>query len=388
MIDHTIKVAEIQADQMIKALDKPRAPLPRSVSDNGDIRMVGSGDWTSGFFPGSLWYLYEATGNSKWLEQAKSFTAQLEREQYNTGTHDIGFMMYCSYGNGYRLTQTPKYKDVLLQSAESLASRFDPNVGCIRSWDFFQHKWEYPVIIDNMMNLELLFWAAKASGNSKFYNIAVSHASTTLYNHFREDGSCWHVVNYDKQNGNVKNRQTQQGFSDDSSWARGHSWAVYGFTLCYRETGDERYLKQACKTADYVLNHPNMPDDHIAYWDLEAPNIPDEPRDASSAAILCSALYELSTYAKSGTSYRQAADQILHSLCSDAYLAQPGRNYYFLLKHSVGSKPEHSEVDVPLIYADYYLIEAILRKHSLTSKHGKTQHTNQSNQLRHLYDLE
>jgi unsaturated chondroitin disaccharide hydrolase len=359
-------IAESQAERMIQTLTNPRTPLPRSVQDDGQLKTVKTADWTSGFFPGSLWYLYEATGKTQWLEQAQSFTAMLESQQHNKGTHDVGFIMYCSYGNGYRLTKNAAYRDILLESARSLATRFSPTTGCIRSWDFNKDIWQFPVIIDNMMNLELLFWAAKASGDKQFYDMAVSHADTTLKNHYRDDGSCWHVVDYDRQTGDVRLRQTHQGFSDDSSWARGQSWGIYGFTLCYRETGDARYLKRAQKAADYVLNHPNLPDDSVAYWDLLAPNIPDEPRDASSAAILCSALYELSTHlGQQGAPYRQAADKILHSLCSDAYLAEPEKNHNFLLKHSVGSRPKNSEVDVPLIYADYYLLEALKRKEAL-----------------------
>jgi len=361
-----LDTAEIQAENMIQALTNAETPLPRSVLENGDIRQVKASDWTSGFFPGCLWYLYEATGQDIWLERARLFTALLEEQQHNTRTHDVGFMMYCSYGNGYRLTEDPNYKAILLQSAKSLITRFNPAVGCIRSWDHNRDRWQFPVIIDNMMNLELLFWAAKASGDRQFYDIAVSHADTTLKNHIRKDSSCWHVLDYDQKSGQVKARQTHQGFSDDSSWARGQSWGIYGFTVCYRETGDLRYLTLAKKMADYVLNHPNLPEDKIAFWDLVAPHIPDEPRDASSAAIMCSALYELSLHlGPQGEPYRQAADTMLNSLCSEAYLAQPGENHDFLLKHSVGSRPGNSEIDVPLIYADYYLLEALQRKRNL-----------------------
>ena len=360
IVNSSLEVACQQMGTMLDAAQQ-REQLPRSVSDD-NIRWVGSGDWTSGFFPGCLWYLYEATGEERWLEGARTCTAWLEKEQFNTGSHDVGFMMNCSYGNGCRLTQDPEYKKILLQSAESLSSRFNPKVGCIRSWDFFEDRWAYPVIIDNMMNLELLFWAAQAGGDRKFYDIAVSHADTTLKNHYREDMSCWHVINYDPQTGEVLNRQTQQGFSDDSAWARGQSWGLYGFTMCYRYTRDSRYLEQACKIADFLLNHPNLPEDGIPYWDYNAPNIPDEPRDASAAAIMCSALYELSGYlGGKGNQYRRAADHILAGLASPSYLAGPGTNHNFLLMHSVGSRPENHEVDVPLIYADYYFLEALLR---------------------------
>ena len=355
-----LAVAESQMDVMVEqAMERQR--LPRSVQD-GHIRWVGSGDWTSGFFPGILWSLYEATEDANWLESARICTGWLEEQQYNTGTHDIGFMMVCSYGNGYRLTQDPEYKKILLQSAESLSTRFNPKVGCIRSWDFFTERWAYPVIIDNMMNLELLFWASEASGDPRFREIAISHADTTLKNHYRQDMSTWHVINYDPETGEVLNRQTQQGYSDRSSWARGQAWGLYGFTMCYRFTQDDRYLEHARKIADFILNHPSLPEDGIPYWDYHAPNIPDEPRDASAAAITCSALYELSGFlGTDGGSYRRAADRILKSLSSDVYLAGPGTNHNFILKHSVGSRPENHEVDVPLIYADYYFMQALLR---------------------------
>ncbi len=360
LVQADLAVATVQMDAMAKqAIERER--LPRSVRD-GDIRWVGSGDWTSGFFPGTLWYLYEATDNSKWLDAARTCTAWVEKEQYNTGIHDVGFMMYCSYGNGYRLTEDEDYQKVLIQSAKSLSTRFNPKVGCIRSWDFFADRWAYPVIIDNMMNLELLFKASELSGDDTYRDIAISHANTTLKNHYREDMSTWHVINYDPETGEVRNRQTQQGYSDSSSWARGQAWGLYGFTMCYRFTQYERYLAHARKVADFILNHPSLPDDGIPYWDYNAPNIPDEPRDASAAAVTCSALYELSGYlGKEGRHYRRAADKILKSLSSDAYLAEPGTNHNFILKHSVGSRPENHEVDVPLIYADYYFMEALLR---------------------------
>lgn len=364
--ENTLQTAEFQTENMIKTLTNPETPLPRTVQEDGRIKTVKGRDWTSGFFPGYLWYLYEATGQDQWLEQARLFTEMLEEQQFNRRTHDVGFMMYCSYGNGYRLTDDPAYKPILLQAAKSLATRFNPTIGCIRSWDHNKDRWEFPVIIDNMMNLELLFWAAKVANDERFYDIAVSHADTTLKNHFREDGSTWHVLDYDPKTGQVTQRQTHQGFSDDSAWARGQSWGIYGFTVCYRETGDLRYLKAAQKATDYVLNHANLPEDMVPYWDLLAPNIPDEPRDASAAAILCSALYELSGHlGPDGIPYRKAADRILDSLCSEAYLAQPGENHNFLLKHCVGHLPGNREIDVPLIYADYYFLEALQRRQNL-----------------------
>ena len=332
---------------------------PRTF-DHGQIRLVSSNDWTSGFFAGNLWFLYEYTGDTKWRQAAVMSTEKLEKEKNNTHTHDLGFMLYCSYGNGFRLTDNPKYKDVLLQGAKSLSTRYNEKVGCIKSWES-RGEWQFPVIIDNMMNLEFLFWATKATGDSSFYNIAVSHADTTMKYHFRPDFSSYHVVNYDSITGKVISRQTAQGAADSSAWARGQSWGLYGYTLMYRETGKKKYLEQAQQIADYILKR--LPTDFVTYWDYDAPGIPNEPRDASAAAIASSALFELSTYVDKALAktYYSVAEKILLSISSPEYLANSGENGLFLLKHSVGHKPAKSEMDVPLIYADYYYIEALLR---------------------------
>jgi rhamnogalacturonyl hydrolase YesR len=340
---------------------------PRTA-ENGVLQNVSSRDWTSGFYPGCLWYLYEYSGDKKLLEAAKKFTMNLKQEQFNNSTHDLGFMMYTSFGNGYRLTGDAEYKDVLIQSAKTLATRFDPVIGCIKSWDHNQDKWQYPVIIDNMMNLELLFWAARETHDKDLYKIAVTHAETTMKNHYREDHSSWHVVDYDTITGEVLHRHTHQGYAHESAWARGQSWGFYGFTMVYRETGEQKFLDQARNIADFLLTHENLPEDMVPYWDFNAPNIPDEPRDASAAAILCSGLYELSTYlGEEGEKYKGAADKILISLSSEKYRASIGENNNFILMHSVGHMPNNSEVDVPIIYADYYFIEACMRKLALGS---------------------
>ena len=340
---------------------------PRTL-DSSKLKLVSSRDWTSGFFPGELWYLYEYSNDNKWKTQAQNFTANMEREKTNAGTHDMGFKIYCSFGNGYRLTNDPKYKEVIIQSAKTLATRFNPKVGCIRSWDHHKEQWAYPVIIDNMMNLELLFEAAKLSGDRSLYNIAVTHANTTMKNHYRADFSSYHVVDYDTATGRVRQKQTAQGYADESAWARGQAWGLYGFTMCYRETKDNKYLEHAEKIASFILHHPNMPADRVPYWDYNAPQIPDEPRDASAAAITASALYELSTYSHHAD-YRKMADKIVASLIKN-YRAPVGEDKGFLLLHSTGSKPGKSEIDVPLIYADYYYLEALLRLKKL--KEGKT----------------
>ncbi|MCK5136784.1 MAG: glycoside hydrolase family 88 protein [Bacteroidales bacterium] len=338
---------------------------PRNV-ENGAIRFVESKDWTSGFFPGMLWMMYEYTGDESWEEPAHHYTMNIEQEQFNAGTHDMGFKLYNSFGNGYRLTQNSRYKKILLQGASTLITRFNPLVGCIRSWDHNSDKWNFPVIIDNMMNLELLFWATRETRDSSFYHVALRHAETTMENHFRDDHSTYHVIAYDPETGEVVKRNTHQGYSHESAWARGQAWGLYGFTMTYRETGDNRFLEVAREIARYLLEHPNLPADKVPYWDFDAPGQQDIPRDVSAAAIMASALYELSTYCPDEKDqYVETADQILNAL-SNGYTFSGEQAYPFLLEHSTGSFPYDSEVDVPIIYADYYYLEALLRKTKLT----------------------
>ncbi|HEX7844998.1 MAG TPA: chondroitinase-B domain-containing protein, partial [Chitinophagaceae bacterium] len=338
---------------------------PRTL-DSSKLKLVSSRDWTSGFFPGELWFLYEFTGKAEWKTAAEQYTAPIEREKTNGGTHDMGFKIYCSFGTGYRLTNNPHYKEVIVQSAKTLSRRFNSTAGVIKSWDN-RTKWKYPVIIDNMMNLELLFAATKLTGDSSYYKIAVAHANTTLANHFRSDNSSYHVVDYDTATGKVIQKTTHQGYADESAWSRGQTWGLYGYTMCYRFTKDKKYLAQAEKIAAYVLNHPNMPKDLVPYWDFNAPKIPNEQRDASAAAIIASGLYELSTYSKNGKLYLQKADKIVASL-TNSYRSPIGENKGFILLHSTGSRPSNSEVDVPLSYGDYYYLEALLRSKKLKEK--------------------
>lgn len=325
-----------------------------------------SGWWCSGFYPGTLFYLSEETGNKELYTEGERMLKLLEREQYNVSTHDIGFMMYCSYGNANRIAPQPKYKDIMVNSARSLISRFSPVVGCIKSHN--RKPDDYVVIIDNMMNLELLFWAAEATGDDTFRDIAVKHADTTLKNHFRADNSLYHGINYDPKTGGIQSYQGGQGVSEQSAWARGQAWGLYGYTLMYRFTKDPKYLDQAVRIAEFVLNHPNMPKDLIPYWDYNAPGIPNELRDASAAAINCAGLLELCRYVPKlqGDTYFRAAEKMLQVLSSSEYTAEAGTNGGFILKHSVGNMPAGTEVDAPLTYADYYYVEALCRYKSLT----------------------
>jgi len=326
---------------------------------NDSLHLVVSNDWTSGFFPGMLWFMYEYTKKPEWKTKAEEFTALMEREPKNRNSHDVGFKVYNSYGNGYRLTQNEEYKKQVLQGAATLATRFNAKIGCIRSWDF--GKWQYPVIIDNMMNLELLFAATRLSGDSSYYQIAVTHANTTLKNHFREDHSCFHVVDYDTITGKAIGGSTHQGYADASAWARGQAWALYGYTICYRETKNPVYLKQAENVAAYLMKHPLLAMDKIPYWDFNVPDLTKEPRDASAAAVIASALYELKNYSVNKKQYTVFADKIMKSLTLH-YRAPLGSAHGYILLHSTGNKPFNGEVDVPLIYADYYFLEALLRK--------------------------
>lgn len=334
-----------------------------------DKTTISYGDhtvWQGGFFQGSLWYLYELTGDEKYAETARRYTESISDVQYVTDNHDVGFICMCSFGQGLRLKGLD-YKAVIVQTAESLMTRFREAPGLIQSWQESEElDRRCPVIIDNMMNLELLFKASELTGDKKYFNAAVSHADRTLKEHFRADGSCWHVVDYDPETGEVRKKVTAQGFSDDSVWSRGQAWAIYGYTMAYRCTGYRRYIDQAVKTFEMMKNHPNMADDCIAYWDMCCPDIPDTYRDASTASIMASALYEMSTMdVENPAQYKEYADRIMTSLASPAYRAKPGENGNFILMHSVGSIPHGSEIDVPLNYADYYFLEALKRKRDI-----------------------
>ena len=341
---------------------------PVTLKTDSTVYYCDYTDWRSGFFPGSVWYLYELSADTTLLSLAGKYTAAIEEAKKLTWHHDVGFMINCSFGNGWRIAGIPGYKEVMIEAAPSLSTRFHEKPGTIQSWDVTrgwqsERGWECPVIIDNMMNLELLFEATKLSGDSTFYHIAVSHADRTLKEHFRPDGSCYHVIDYSLTDGTVRHRQTAQGYADESTWSRGQAWAIYGFTVCYRETNNKKYLDQALKTFHFMKTHPRMPEDLIPYWDMDAPNIPNEPRDASSASCIASALYEISTMdVPDASSYKTYADSIMASLASPAYRAALGTNGHFLLMHSVGSIPHGSEIDVPLNYADYYFLEALKRK--------------------------
>jgi len=357
--------------------------FPRTITKNGDLVDTDIWDWTTGFYAGNLWYLYELTGNERWKSEAVKWTEALDTIQYWSGNHDVGFMINCSYGNGLRLAGTENYKKVIVETAESLCRRYNPVAKSIKSWNYRvawndSTEWFYPVIIDNMMNLELLFEASRLSGDDKYAKIAVQHALTTIKNHYRPDFSSYHVVDYDTVTGNVLDKATCQGFTDESSWSRGQAWGLYGFITCYRYTGDPQYLTFSENIADFLIKHPALPEDGVPYWDYnvtdkgltpewdyDAARFPVIPRDASAAAILSSALFELGTFSKAnGDKYIEEATRILRSLASPAYM-ESSDNKYFIINHCVGSIPHGAEIDAPLVYADYYFLEAVLRHKAL-----------------------
>jgi hypothetical protein len=362
IIDAVFDIAKKQYAPLAEQVYKLEGRLPRSTDAAGKLVTSDIGWWTSGFFPGSLWYIYEYSKDSAMLNYAQKFSKRIESEKFTTDNHDVGFMLYCSFGNGYRLTHDTSYPEILVTSSNSLITRYRPKIKSIQSWDKSE-IYNCPVIIDNMMNLEMLFWASKYTNDSKFKEIAVNHANSTIKNHFRKDFSSYHLIDFDLSDGHIIKKVTNQGCADASAWARGQAWGLYGFTMCYRETKDKSYLAQAKNIANFILNHPNLPTDKIPYWDFNAPKIPNEPRDASSAAIIASTLIELSGYVEKKDSqiYKNAAEIILRSLASTTYLAKPGTNDGFLLMHCVGNMPKNSEIDTPLTYADYYFLEALLR---------------------------
>lgn len=357
--------AAAQMELMDKNLDSAAvsnpgvAIYPRSINKEGALWTSNYKWWCSGFYPGSMWYVYEYTGDEKIKELALEYQAGLEPLRFRKDDHDIGFQLMCSYGNCLRLTEDQTCVPVLIDGANSLASRFDPEVGCTRSWSF--GKWSFPVIVDNMMNMELLLKAAELGGSDSLKNVALAHARTTMKNHFRDDKSCFHLVDYNPETGEVAGKQTVQGLADDSAWARGQAWGLYGFTMVYRFCKEQDILDHAIAIAEYLL--PRLPEDGVPFWDYDSAEIPNDVRDASAAAIMASGLIELSQYvdAEKAERYLATVEKMLRTLASEEYLCAEGEDYGFLLKHSTGNKNTDSEVDVPLTYADYYFLEALIR---------------------------
>ena len=368
LIERGLQTATSQSLIMAKALeDKPNA-LPRTY-ENGELKTIRYDHWVSGFFPGVLWQLYENKPDEQLKKYAEMYTDRVEPAKKVTNTHDLGFMLYCSFGHGYRITGNKHYLDVIKEGTGSLLTRWNPKLGVIKSWDE-NRRWQYPVIIDNMMNLEMLCFMTRQFTDRKYVDIAETHAKTTIKNHFRDDYSTFHVVSYDTITGKPHAKNTAQGFAHESSWARGQAWGLYGYTMMYRETLNPLYLKQAVEIGKFLINHPRLPEDKVPYWDYDAPNIPNAKRDASAAAIMASAFIELSQLDPSelAPKWLEVAEKQLRTLSSKEYLAEVGEIGGFILKHGVGHLPAKGEVDVPLTYGDYYYIEALLRFKKLLAR--------------------
>ncbi len=331
--------------------------IPRTI-ENGKFKGTKSKSWTSGFYPGLLWQLYGYSRNEKLKEAAVTWSNFIEKEKWDDGTHDLGFKIYCPFGNAYKITNEDRYKQIYTTAGKTLCTRYNTNVKAIRSWDHHEHLWKFPVIIDNMMNLELVFETAISTDDSTYYKIADHHATTTLKNHFRDDYSSYHVVDYDTETGAIVNRHTHQGKEHESAWSRGQAWGLYGFTVAYRYTKNELYLDQAKRIAEYIYTHPNLPDDLIPYWDYDVTDV-SEPRDVSAAAVAASGLLELQHYVPQESSkYIKWAEGTLKSIASEKYKLEIAP---FFIKHSTGSVPGEFEIDSPIIYAEYYYTEALIR---------------------------
>jgi Highly conserved protein containing a thioredoxin domain len=345
--------------------------LPRNIL-KGQIRWnkVDIHDWCSGFWPGILWQAYEVSGDTAILAKALKFTEPLRGVlSVPVDNHDLGFMLFCSFGNGYRLTKDQAYHDFLLIAADSLATLYNPKVGTILSWPGMRAKmnWPHNTIVDNMINLELLFWASKNGGRRELYDMAVKHAETCMTTLVRPDFTMYHVAVFDTIDGHFIKGVTHQGYADNSMWARGQAWGIYGYTMCFRETGDSQFLNLAEKLADKFIER--LPEDGIPYWDFDDPAIPNTTKDASAAAIAASGMIELSTFTKEPllqTKYRNAAVNLLSKLSTSNYLSED-KNQAFLM-HSTGHKPNGTEIDASIIYADYYYLEALLRLKKMEEK--------------------
>ena len=371
LIERGLQTAVEQSLIMAKELEPQDSLLPRTY-ENGKLKTVKYHSWISGFFPGVLWQLYEYNQDEQFRKYAELFTSRVEPAKKMTSTHDLGFMLYCSFGQGYRLTGNKQYVEVIKEGTHSLLTRWNPHLKVMQSWGK-NERWQFPVIIDNMMNLEMLCFMTRETSDQMYMDIAKTHANTTIENHFREDYSTYHVVSYDTITGQPHAKHTAQGDAHESSWSRGQSWGLYGYTMMYRETGDPAYLKQAIAIANFLVNHPRLPEDKIPYWDYDAPEIPNAERDASAGAIMASALIELSQLDKSESSSKwlDIAEKQLRSLSSPAYMAGIGEQGGFIIKHGVGHLRAGGEVDVPLSYGDYYYIEALLRYKKLLAQADK-----------------
>lgn len=359
--DTMLDASVLKTRETLKGLSDSNSFLRNIPKGETNWKKVGVRDWCSGFWPGVLWYSYEYSGDESIKREAEKYTDPIKTIAFTPAQdHDIGFMVYCSYGNAYRLTGKQEYKDVLLSAADTLATLYNPNVGSILSWPIKRDEYAHNTIIDNMMNLELLFWAAKNGGGKHLYDVAVSHANVTMKYIVRKDNAVYHLGEFNDKTGAFIKGHTHQGYADESMWARGQTWGIYGFALAYRETGKQEFLNTSIKLTDHFLNR--LPKDGIPFWDFDDPKIPNAPKDASAAAIAACGMLELSGLVKDEklkVKYFDAAQNLIKILSTDAYFS--GDTNQALLLHSTGHHPGNTEINVPIIYADYYYMEALTR---------------------------
>ena len=367
LISENLSYAQKKITYFLENLDVNT--YPGSVDDKGQLITIPAKSWEAGYLAGILWYLYDYTREEKWKIYAQQWTAGLELQKFNKNSHDLLFMLYASFGNGYKFTHDELYKDVLIVGSKTLASRYNPQLGYIKSWDAFypSQTIQFPVIIDALLANEMLFYVSRISGDSSFYKIAYKHALNTKRDFIRNDYSTYYLVEYDTILNAVKAKRTWLGYADESTWARGHARAIYGSAVVFRETGDSSFLELSKKTADFYMQHPRLPADLIPYWDFDDRDIPNAPRDASAACIAASGLLELASLlpAKERDKYIDFAVRTLKSLASDKYRNTPNENLGFILKHSTGSRSWNIEVDKPKISADYYFIESLIKLEKL-----------------------
>lgn len=372
LVDQAISTSLICLERSVDEIGD-RSKYPSYGNKDLEWLTTQSEGWTSGFYPGCLWYAYELSKDSKYKKWAQEWTAGLEKQKFNTVTHDLGFMIGSSFGNGLRLAPddavTAPYKEILLTAAKTADSRFFPVKGVYpSSWDANKLPNSVPVVIDIMMDLELMMWASQNGGDPAMMDRCISHIAATYNDFIREDGGSFHIVRYDKTNGKVLSKGQLQGDVDSSTWSRGHAWMVYGLVSAYRYTKDTQYLTQAIVVADYFIKH--LPKDRIANWDFQSSL---DHRDASASAIVCSALLELQGYmtkARLKKYYLKEAENILSSLCQPPYSSNCEGTNCILLR-STHYYHGSSNTDVPCSFADYYFLESLVRYKELQKKNGQ-----------------
>ena len=365
LVNHAIKISLLHLRNSInEVVDTTLYPTYGTKLLKWQLKK--SDDWTSGFYPGCLWYAYELSHDKQFEKWAEEWTAPIEREKTNHDTHDLGFRFMSTFGNGLKLDKNNvpgKYKDILLTAANTLSKRYNSKVGCLSSnWDMVKIENSFPVIVDIMMNLDLLLWASKNGGSGYYADYAINHAVRTAHDFIRADGSTYHIVRYNKNTGEIINKGTLQGAGNETTWSRGHAWITYGMVMMYRYTKDKPFLDTAIRLADYFVNH--LPADQVAPWDFQSDI---HYRDVSATCIVTSALFEMIRYVDNDSlkqHFKKEAEAMLTSLCQAPYFNNDLKTNP-LLDHSVQFLPINSNVDVPSIFADYYFLEALVRYREL-----------------------